>query len=152
MIQRATDMAVVRTLFREYADDIGLDLAFQGFAAELVRLPGEYAPHDGELLIAKEDGRPAGCVALKRFDATRCEMKRMYVRPDFRGRSLGRALAEAIIEAARERGYEAMLLDTLARLDAAIRLYRSLGFEVIPPYNDNPLPDVVHMRLKLTAA
>ena len=116
-------IANVRQLFEEYAVELGIDLGFQGFAAELAGLPGAYGPPQGSLLLATDDQQAAGCVALRRLTNESCEMKRMYVRPAFRGQGLGRQLAEQIIADARRIGYSQMLLDTLPQLGAATRLY-----------------------------
>lgn len=141
----------VRALFQEYASDIRADLCFQGFDRELAELPGHYAPPDGRLLLAREgrQGDFAGCVALRPLDPRTCEMKRMYVRPIYRRHGVGRMLATAVIEAAREIGYERMRLDTLAHMTVAIALYRSLGFEDVAPYYPNPLPGATYMELDL---
>lgn len=142
-------MDVVRTLFREYQAFLDIDLCFQGFAAELADLPGKYAPPGGCILLAEDGGAAAGVVAgvvaLWPLAAGACEMKRLFVRPPWRGTGLGRRLAEAVVDEARAIGYTTMRLDTLARLDAAVALYRSLGFRETAPYTANPEPDVIFM-------
>ncbi len=147
------EIAAARRLFGEYEAFLGIDLDFQGFAEELAELPGRYAPPDGALLLAVEGGRAAGCVALRRLGPAGegvCEMKRLFVRPAFRGRGLGRPLAARIVEEAVRLGYAAMRLDTLDRLHAAMALYASMGFVRIPAYYDNPLPGVVYWELVLS--
>jgi putative acetyltransferase len=152
------DIAAARTLMREYADFLGEDLTFQGFEEELAGLPGKYAPPSGALFLARVpalDGRgtlPAGCVALRKLSPGICEMKRLFVRPRCRGSGVGRLLAERIIAEAKARGYAAMRLDTLERLRSAVALYRSLGFEQIPPYCENPIPGVMFWEKKLVRA
>jgi GNAT superfamily N-acetyltransferase len=136
-------------LFEEYAAWIGLDLSFQGFAAELASLPGPYVPPRGRLLLALAGGEAAGCVALRPLDSGVCEMKRLYVRPPFRGQGLGKLLAERIVEEARAIGYLKMKLDTLPFMQPAIRLYESLGFSSCTAYYATPLPDTVFMELRL---
>jgi putative acetyltransferase len=150
-IESAEDMELVRALFRQYEADIGIDLCFQDFAGELAGLPGDYGPPNGELLIAWNDSQAAGCVALRPFGYATCEMKRLFVRPEFRGKGYSRRLTEAVIDAARNRhGYLAMLLDTVPeRMPEAVNLYRSLGFTKIAPYNDNPMQGALHMQLVL---
>lgn len=143
------EIGTVRALFREYEASIGVDLCFQGFEAELAGLPGDYAPPRGTILLARSGGELAGCVALRPLEGDDCEMKRMYVRPAFRGRGIGRALAESIVAEARRAGYRRMRLDTLATMITAIALYESLGFRRIPPYRHNPIPGAVYMELEL---
>jgi putative acetyltransferase len=139
----------VRTLFREYAAELAVDLCFQSFEAELAELPGKYAPPAGCLLVALAGEEYAGCVALRPHSPETCEMKRLYVRPAQRRSGLGRQLAVVIIEAARTIGYRRMVLDTLWRLAPALALYRDLGFVEVAPYYLNPLPEVVYMALNL---
>jgi ribosomal protein S18 acetylase RimI-like enzyme len=140
----------VRTLFREYASSLGFSLCFQSFDAELAGLPGEYSPPAGQLLLAFCDSTPAGCVALRKLEDGICEMKRLYVRPEFRGHHLGRDLVLALVEQARQSSYERMRLDTIAaRMAEAVSLYRSLGFREIAPYHRNPISGATHMELDL---
>lgn len=144
------DLAAIRLLFSEYVASLGIDLAFQGFAAELAGLPGRYAPPAGGLWLARDGADDAlGCAALRPLDGGACEIKRLYVRPEARGHDLGRRLAQVAIEGARGAGHRVMRLDTLAGMEAAQRLYAALGFRPTAPYYDNPLPGTVYMALDL---
>jgi ribosomal protein S18 acetylase RimI-like enzyme len=131
------ELAAVRDLFLEYAGSLNFSLCFQDFESELEGLPGAYAPPRGILLLAQADGEAAGCVGVRPLDARRCEMKRLYVRPQYRATGLGRQLAERAIAFARSAGYRSMVLDTLPQMTAAVRLYRELGFVRCAPYYDN---------------
>lgn len=144
-IEPADDLSIVRELITEYANSLGVDLSFQDLDHELATL-GEFYER---ILVARDEDRVAGCVALRRIDDASCEMKRLYVRPSFRGHDLGRKLAESITEEARGRGYQRMRLDTLPTMTTAIPLYRSLGFVEIEPYRFNPVEGTRFMELAL---
>ena len=144
------DIHQARLLFQEYAAWLGFSLCFQNFDKELAGLPGDYSPPDGRLLLAWENDQVAGCVALRKIGDATGEMKRLYVRPEFRGKGLGRTLTGTVIKAARDIGYERLRLDTLpGKMDQAIAMYRSLGFRSIEPYYDNPYADAAYMELTL---
>ena len=143
-------------LFREYTDMLvendpkfACYLKLQEYDEELRHLEGKYGPPRSALILAAEDGEAAGCIAMKEMDSTRCELKRLYVRPDFRGRGLGRTLTDMIIARAREAGYEEILLDTLPFLQSAQRIYRAAGFREIEKYNDSPMDDATYMKIEL---
>ncbi len=148
-VAQATDMAVVRILFQEYAEGLGFSLCFQHFDEELAGLPGRYATPEGGIWLAWQDGMSAGCVALRPLEDGCCEMKRLYVRPAYAGQGLGRALAEAAVAGARQRGYQAIRLDTLESMTAANALYKKLGFRQIAPYCENPLCGALYYELSL---
>jgi ribosomal protein S18 acetylase RimI-like enzyme len=149
----AQELELLRNLFREYADGLGVDLCFQNFEQELADLPGDYAAPRGALLLARVDGEAAGCCALRPIDSTdypnAAEMKRLYVRTGFRGFGLGRELAEAVLDAARKAGYSCVLLDTLDDMEAARGLYEDLGFKEIPPYYHNPIAGAHYLKCAL---
>jgi len=139
-----------RELFLEYAQSLGFSLCFQNFDKELANLPGDYAPPDGCLLLAEYEGQLAGCIALHKLDAGICEMKRLYLRPQFRGKGLGRILANRILSEARQIGYQRMRLDTVGPvMKDAVAMYRKLGFKEIPAYRPNPNPGTLYMELLL---
>ena len=146
------ELAQVKSLFSAYASSIGIDLTFQDFDRELAALPGEYTPPSGCILLAKEETEVVGCVALRRVSGDVCEMKRLYVKPAFREKSIGRKLSESVIGEARARGYRIMKLDTLPSMREALRLYESLGFRKIAPYRLNPVRGAVFMQLDLTTS
>lgn len=147
------ELEAIRQLFTEYADSLGIDLAFQDFTRELEQLPGDYAPPRGHLLLAYVDGSPAGCCALRPLDSSdypnAAEMKRLYVRRPFRGFGLGRELAEATLNAAHQLGYGHVLLDTLDAMESARALYTELGFAEIPPYYHNPIAGAHYLKADL---
>lgn len=151
-VVRAVDtrsIAIARELFREYAQSLDFSLDFQDFDREVQGLPGEYAPPRGALFLAWVEGDSAGCVGVRPIDGTVCEMKRLYVRPEFRVRGVGRFLAERAVEEGRSLGYERMWLDTVPSMTAAIGLYRSMGFTDIPAYRQNPIPGALFLEHRL---
>jgi putative acetyltransferase len=152
LVQAATpvQIAKVRELFLEYAQSLGFSLCFQSFDQELATLPGEYAPPAGRLLIAEYEGQLAGCVALHPLQDGVCEMKRLYLRPQFRGKGLGRVLTDRILAEARQIGYRRIRLDTVEPvMKDAVAMYRKIGFREITPYCANPIPGALYMELLL---
>lgn len=168
--QSAAEIELIRELFLEYAKSLGFSLCFQGFDQELAGLPGDYAPPDGRLLLAEYDGKAAGCGALHRVASPEYrvpsnerqtktgpereerigEMKRLYLRPEFRGKGLGRALAERILQEARGIGYTKLRLDTVEPvMQDAVAMYRRMGFREIKPYRENPMAGTLYMELDL---
>lgn len=149
----AAQLQATRQIFEEHAAQLGIDLCFQNFDAELDHLPGDYSAPTGALLLALADGELAGCCAMRPLDSAdytdACEMKRLYVRPSFRGLGLGRLLAQAVMDAARMTGYRHLLLDTLSGMESARALYADLGFEEIPPYYHNPLAGAHYLKVYL---
>jgi len=139
----------VRSLFAEYVASLPVDVSYENVPRESADLPGAYAPPRGELLLALVEGEPAGCVALRPLDLEVCEMKRVYLRPAWRGLGMGRELVEGIVAAARRIGYRRMRLDTIPSLKPALSLYRSLGFRVIAPYREIPSDRALFLELKL---
>ncbi len=146
----AADIEHARELFLEYAQSLGFSLCFQNFDQELAQLPGDYAPPRGRLLLANYDSELAGCVALHPLEENIAEMKRLYVRPQFRGKRLGFALVQQLLAMARELGYHTIRLDTVEPvMKDAVKIYRRLGFRDIPPYRTNPMKGALYMQLDL---
>ncbi|HKV89846.1 MAG TPA: GNAT family N-acetyltransferase [Thermoplasmata archaeon] len=143
------DLATVRELFREYADALPVDLAYQGFDTEVRDLPGPYSAPGGTLILARAGREPVGCAGLRPGPPGSGELKRLYVRAPHRRSGVGRILVETVIEAARGRGYSTLYLDTLPSMEVARRLYLSLGFEETEPYYPSPVPDTRFFRLSL---
>jgi len=149
--QTVTELGAVRDLFVEYAQSLGFSLCFQGFDKELAHLPGDYAPPRGRLLLARVDGQSAGCVGLHAHSDDIAEIKRLYVKPEFRGHKLGRQLADKAISEARKIGYTRLRLDTIeAKMRTAVAMYRAMGFQEIAPYRENPIPSALYMELDLS--
>jgi GNAT superfamily N-acetyltransferase len=143
------EIAQVRELFEEYWASFGFTPCFQNFGAELDGLPGDYAPPGGRLGLALVDGQPAGCAALRRFDAERCEFKRLYLRPQFRGGGRGRQLLAWVVAEARAAGYRQAVCDTMPAMAQALTMYERAGFERTEPYGDHPTPGAIFLRLRL---
>ena len=141
------ELELVKTLFKDYENDLGVDLCFQGFEKELAELPGVYAEPNGCILLSESYEREIeGIVALKPLSDGSCEMKRLYIKPEFRGKGIGETLATCLIKEARFKGYKEIKLDTLSRLKPAVKLYEKLGFIKTEPYNFNPGNDVLYFK------
>jgi putative acetyltransferase len=147
--EKTQAVADAKQLFMEYAKSLNFSLCFQGFDKEVAELPGEYATPSGRLLLVSYDNKLAGCIALRKIDDNICEMKRLYLRSEFRGKGIGRKMAQEIIKVAQEFSYEKMRLDTVPAMAEAISLYRSLDFAEIGPYRENPVPGAIFMELYL---
>ena len=148
--QSRETVGTAKALFLEYASTLSFDLSFQHFDEEMVTFPIQYSPPTGSLLVAYEDRKPAGCVGLRRLEEGVCEIKRLYVRSEFRGLGIGRALALNVIDVGRRLGYVRMRLDTVPSMHEAIALYRTLGFRQIPQYRDNPVSGALFFELLLS--
>lgn len=146
---KKSQINAVKDLFLEYAESLDFELCFQDFDSELAELPGSYSSPDGGLYIALFDNEPAGCIALRKFKDSVCEMKRLYVRPQFRGNDMGKKLVELLISEARKLGYKKMVLDTVPSMQTAQKLYKSFGFYEIKPYRVNPVKGAVFMEMEL---
>lgn len=147
--QSYDEIKTIKELFEEYAQSLNFSLCFQNFDEELKNLPGEYSSPEGTLLLAKYNGLPAGCVGLRKIENDICEMKRLYVRNNFRGLHIGKLLANKIIEEGKRIGYKKMRLDTVDTMKAAQTLYKSLGFYEISPYGYHPIEKTIYMELEL---
>lgn len=143
------DLENIKLLFNEYTTMLGVNLAFQGYDEEIKNLPGKYALPYGRLYIAYYDNKAAGCIALRKFENDGCEMKRLFVRPEYRHLKIGKKLVDKIIEDARELKYKYMVLDTLSNLHEAVSLYRKSGFQEVEAYYENPLDNVLYFKLDL---
>lgn len=148
-VETDQELKTIRILFKEYTNWLGFDLSFQNFDKEFAELPGQYAPPKGRLLLAYEDDEAVGCVGLREFQDEICEMKRLYIKEQYRGKGYGRKLAEAVIAEARKIGYKYMRLDTVPWMKEAIGLYRSMGFYEIEAYRFNPIRGALYFELKL---
>jgi putative acetyltransferase len=143
------DLPVIKTLFEEYAKSLNVSLCFQNFAEELATLPGRYAPPRGNIWLAEASDEVAGCIAMRPLTDNRTEMKRLYVRPQYRGHNLGQKLTQTVLAAAKSLGYRDLCLDTLPSMEKAIDLYRTIGFEEIAPYYENPVSGAMFFKIQL---
>ena len=149
MVEKEEHIDEIKMLFVEYANSLNFNLCFQDFNRELKELPGEYARPNGRLILAKDKESYVGCVGLRKLEDGICEMKRLYVKPEYRRKGIGRSLAERIISEAKLIEYERMRLDTISNMTEAISLYETLGFVEIGPYRANPIKGAVYLELKL---
>jgi len=148
-VEMPADFDLIRRLWREYWDSLGFSDDFQDFGRELAGLPGDYVPPGGALILAMENEEPAGVVAMRRIDDSACEAKRLYVRPEYRGRGVGRNLLDRVIQIARTLGYRDLYGDTMPSMRQALGMYDAIGFERVGPYSDHPTPGAVYLRLRL---
>ena len=149
LVNSLKQIKIAKELFREYAESLEINLDFQDFEREFKELPGEYGPPSGRLFLAYYNTKPAGCVALKKMTNEICEMKRLFVRPEFRGKGIGKIFTKKIILEAKVIGYSKMRLDTISSMKAAVQIYRSFGFYETEPYYDNPVSDAIYFELEL---
>jgi len=151
IIEANTDESIAQTksLFLEYAESLDFSLCFQNFDNELANIPSQYSPPNGHLFLALSENEPIGCVGVRSFEKDICEMKRLYVKPEYRGKGAGKELAVSAIKSGKELGYEYMRLDTLSSMETANQLYKSLGFIEIKSYRDNPIDGAIYMELNL---
>ena len=149
-VKTGGEIALIRKLFLEYAESLDFDLDFQNFEEELRSLPGEYVPPKGCMILAMDQDDVAGCVAMRPLSPGICEMKRLYVKPQHRGKNIGRLMAAKIINDASKCGYERMRLDTVPSMKAAQKLYESMGFKQIPAYRHNPVSGTMYLELKIS--
>jgi ribosomal protein S18 acetylase RimI-like enzyme len=148
-VEKPDEIENVKQLFLEYAESLNFDLCFQNFDEELQQLPGRYSPPEGRLLIALNDNKPAGCAALRKHNEHTCEMKRLYVKPEFRHFGLGKILVDKLLDEAKMIGYKKMILDTVPSMESARKIYESIGFKETKPYYYNPQPGTIFMSINL---
>ena len=148
-VESEKHLTSIRELFLEYAESLGFSLCFQNFDKELANLPGDYSPPDGRLILALDENKPIGCVALRKLEKDICEMKRLYIKPEMRGIGLGEQLVRTVIDEAVKIGYMKMRLDTVPKMKEAIDLYSKIGFKEVGPYRENPIEGAMYMEMDL---